>query len=44
MLLFLSRTVKKLLAISLFLFLEFFYSALFKNMFQISVLDVSLMS
>jgi hypothetical protein len=41
---FLSRTVKKLLAISLFLFLELFYSALFKNMFRSSVLDISLMS
>jgi hypothetical protein len=41
---FLSRTVKKLLAISLFLFLEFFYSALFRNMFQNSVLGISLMS
>ncbi len=41
---FLSRTVKKLLAISLFLFLEFFYSALFGHNFQNSVLGISLMS
>ncbi len=41
---FLSHSVKKLLAKLLFLFLEFFYSALFKNMFQNSVLDISLIS
>ncbi len=41
---FLSRTVKKLLAILLFLFLEFFYSALFKHMFQNSILDTVLAS
>jgi hypothetical protein len=41
---FLSCTAKKLLTILLFLFLEFFYSALFRNMFQNSVLGISLMS
>jgi hypothetical protein len=41
---FLSRTIKELLATSLFLILEFFYSALFKKMFHDNVLDISLMS
>jgi hypothetical protein len=41
---FLSRTVKKLLAILCFLFLKIYDSARFNNMFQNSVLGYSLMS
>ncbi len=41
---FLSRTVKKLLAILCFLFMKIYDSARFNNMFQNSVLGSSLMS